>query len=138
MNGLNIHAGVVILWVISALCVWVAFKAFNDDEGFGALMLLGIAFGFGSWGYHEANPQTAIDRATEERQMAEQRAANETPHVVREADGCKVYAFLSVDKWHYFTKCPNSQVTTDSTYTECTGSGKTRSCKDKVETIVTN
>lgn len=58
-----------------------------------------------------------------------------TPHVVREADGCKVYAFKAGDRYHYFTRCPASQVTTMSTWEECRGSIKQRTCETKSESI---
>lgn len=71
----------------------------------------------------------------EEEGRAEQaaRRAEETPHIIREADGCKVYAFKS-GEWHYFTRC-GATVTTDRTYTESCGKNCRRS---KTETIVTN
>lgn len=71
------------------------------------------------------------------RKVAERRAADSRPHVIREADGCKVYAFKLDDRWHYYTRCPNASTTTDSPYTVCTGSGKTTSCKTKTESIET-
>ncbi|KVE25166.1 hypothetical protein WI93_16765 [Burkholderia vietnamiensis] len=38
-------------------------------------------------------------------------------HVIREADSCKVYAWKDGGgTTHYFTKCPNSTVTTDRQY----------------------
>lgn len=134
---LDIHAGVIILWVISALLVWGAFKAFDDWETFAGFMLLGCAAGMGYWGYHEADPQTAINRAEEDRRRAEVRRQQETPHVVREADGCKVYAFKSGERWHYFTRCPNAHTVTDTAYEHCTGSGKSRSCKELHSSIET-
>jgi hypothetical protein len=55
-----------------------------------------------------------------------------TPHVIREADGCKVYAWYD-GAWHYFTRC-SSVVTTERSYTESCG----KSCtKKKSEVIVT-
>lgn len=50
--------------------------------------------------------------------------ADMQPRVIREADGCKVYAFKGGDHWHYFTRCPNSTTKTDTTVS--VGSGKTR------------
>lgn len=51
-----------------------------------------------------------------EREAAAQRRAEETPHVIREFDGCKVYTFKAGERWHYFTRCPGSPTKTDSTY----------------------
>lgn len=69
-------------------------------------------------------------RADADRERAEQ-----TPHVIRDADGCKVYAFKSGDRYHYFTRCPDSRTTTESSWDECHQSGKTRTCKTQTETI---
>jgi hypothetical protein len=68
----------------------------------------------------------------QERHEAQDRA-DRTPHVIREADGCKVYAFKT-GEWHYFTRCPNSTVQTDRSYTENCGKNCTR---HKVESITT-
>lgn len=132
---LDIHLGVIVLWFIAAMLFWGAVKALEDDEGFAAFMMLLIGTGFGFWGFHEADPQTPLDRAKEDNRKAEIRKQKETPHVVREADGCKVYAFLSGDRWHYFTRCPDSTTVTDTAYQHCTGSGKTRSCKELHDSI---
>ncbi|CAG9229396.1 hypothetical protein [Burkholderia vietnamiensis] len=70
-----------------------------------------------------------------ERERAEQEKRDRTPHVIREADDCKVYAWKDgSDTYHYFTKCPNSTVQTDRTYTESCGKNCTRK---KVESITT-
>lgn len=69
-----------------------------------------------------------------ERDRAAQERAEQTPHVIREKDSCKVYAFKAGDAYHYFTSCPNATVTTDRSYTETCGKHCT---KQKVETIVT-
>lgn len=65
-----------------------------------------------------------------ERQRTE---AAKVPRVIREADGCKVYAFKDGDRWHYFTRCPNSQTTTDSTY-EVRAGKSTRQESESIET----
>lgn len=134
---LDIHLGVIFLWVAAAFAAWGACKAFNEWETFSGFVLLGIAVGVGYWGFHEADPQTSIDRAEENRVKAAKEAADRQPHVVREADGCKVYAFKSGDRWHYFTRCPNAHTVTDTAYEQCTGSGKSRSCKEAHSSIET-
>jgi hypothetical protein len=68
-----------------------------------------------------------------ERKKQAQEKADATPHVIREADGCKVYAFKSGGSYHYFTRC-GSTVTTERTYTENCGKNCTR---QKSEVIVT-
>ena len=72
-----------------------------------------------------------------ERKQAAQEAADRQPHVIREADGCKVYAFKSGDNWHYFTRCAGGTVTTERNWTESHRQGKQTVTEHKSETIVT-
>ena len=69
-----------------------------------------------------------------ERAIAERERRESTPHVVREADGCKVYAFKAQERCHYFTRC-GSTTTTSSSWESCNTSGKVRSCKREHEEI---
>jgi hypothetical protein len=64
-------------------------------------------------------------------QEAAQDAADRQPRVIREVDGCKVYAFKS-GHWHYFTRCP-LETTTEGNRT--VRSGKTS--RTESETITT-
>jgi hypothetical protein len=68
----------------------------------------------------------------QENEREAQERADETPHVIREADGCKVYAFKSGSDFHYFTRC-GSTVTTERNWTERQG----KQSVHKSETIVT-
>lgn len=77
-------------------------------------------------------------RQAEDAAKAARRRAEETPHVIREADGCKVYAFLSGDRYHYFTRCPDKIVTDaswDECHTEMVGKISTKKCVTKSESI---
>jgi hypothetical protein len=67
--------------------------------------------------------------------QAAQDLANRTPHVIREADGCKVYAFQAGDRdtYHYFTRCGDGTVTTERNYDERHG----KTTEHKTESIVT-
>lgn len=65
---------------------------------------------------------------------AAQEAANRIPHVIREADGCKVYAFESGGRFHYFTRCPDSHTTTESSWQARQG----KTYVTKTETIEAN
>lgn len=76
--------------------------------------------------------QSEWHQESERRQEAQDRA-DATPHVIREADGCKVYAFKNGGYWHYFTRCGDT-VTTERTYTKSCGKNCT---KAETETIVT-
>lgn len=66
---------------------------------------------------------------------AREKAAR-TPRVIREADGCKVYAWQDgyAGTTHYFTRCPNATVTTERNYTVNCGKNCT---KRMTETTVT-
>lgn len=134
---LDIHLGVVFLWAIAALLAWAAIQALDDWENFAPLILACMSFAAGFWGYHEAKPEIAAKRAEEVRQRMAKEEADKQPRVVREADGCKVYAFKAGDRWHYFARCPNAHTVTDTAYEQCTGSGKFRSCKEVYSSIET-
>lgn len=85
------------------------------------LLIFGISSCQETEWYKESERQKAIDEQRER-----------TPHVIREADGCKVYAFKAGD-WHYFTRCGET-VTTERQYEVREG----KATKKKTETIVTN
>jgi hypothetical protein len=69
-----------------------------------------------------------------EAEKAAREAAEREPHIIRKKDGCDVYAFKVGDTNHYFTKCPNSMVSTDRQYTVSCG----KNChRQETETIVT-
>ncbi len=78
---------------------------------------------------------TSKEYKNEQAARAEQERLEQIPHVIREADGCKVYAFKSGERYHYFTRCHGSKTTTDSPWEDCEGVGKQRKCKTKIETI---
>lgn len=82
-----------------------------------------IAFGFYSCVFSD-EAQKQADR---------ERLAAETPHVIREAQGCKVFAFTAHGAEHYFAACADA-VTTERTYSENCGKGCT---KQKSEIIIT-
>lgn|SRR5574343_17231 len=82
-------------------------------------------------------PWVAKSREEAEQERAKQAAADRQPRVISEADGCKVYAF-KVDQWHYFTRCPNSQVTTQTNTEVCHTAGKIRVCEIKASSIGTS
>jgi hypothetical protein len=79
--------------------------------------------------WDDARPSTIAARAAE----AAQERADMEPHVIREGDGCKVYAFKAGDAYHYFTRCGDGSVTTDRQYQERHG----KTTETKTETIVT-
>lgn len=115
------------------LCAWSFFK---DGTDFHCLVSVVLACGCAYVAHQGNTDEHKAQKAQEERQAAAKARADATPHVVREADGCKVYAWKGGDdRFHYFTRCPASTTSTESSWQECTGSGKTRSCKVMSETI---
>jgi hypothetical protein len=114
-------------WFLGALVVGVILINSCEDwfEMAGFLVIVaGFAVGVHSC---SGSPEYAEEQATK----AAKAAADEQPRVIREVDGCKVYAFHSGDRWHYFTRCPTS-TTTESSWTESCG----KNCRTtKTETI---
>lgn len=71
------------------------------------VILFGIIKGCSSLPYFEERQKQADIK----------RKIEETPHVIREVDDCKVYAFKVNQHYHYFTRCPKD-TTTDTTIEE--------------------
>lgn len=89
--------------------------------------------GFLIFGVHSCKQSEWMQQ--HERQQAERERRERTPYVISEADGCKVYAFKSGGRYHYFTRCQDSRTSTESSWEECQQSGKTRACETKTEAI---
>jgi hypothetical protein len=96
------------------------------------LIKLAVVVGLCVFGVHACN--TSDWYQASQRAEAAQAAANRKPHVIREADGCKVYAFTADGRTHFFTRCPDSRTSTESSWTE--SHGKTH--VTKTETIENN
>lgn len=130
---------IAILAIIILISTIIGIKT-DSGPGCAAFIWMLLVWLIGFMIYDTKYDQQAIaDRQAEAAREAAQRKANETPHVVREADGCKVYAFLSGDRYHYFTRCPDSKTTTDTSWDEChsemVGKVSTRKCVTKSEAI---
>ncbi len=65
-------------------------------------------------------------------ELAEARAAA-IPHIIRDTDGCKVYAFQAGGREHYFTRC-GSTVTTETTGSESCGKNCSRPTSELIVT----
>jgi hypothetical protein len=99
----------------------------------GRCAMLAIVLAIPTCAYKGCFSDEAVAERQEERaKKAAQVEADKQPRVVREADGCKVYAFKSGEHWHFFTRCP-STTTTDRTYDVRQG----KTTVQKVEQIVT-
>ncbi|RQZ76439.1 hypothetical protein DF052_00350 [Burkholderia glumae] len=99
-------------------------------------LLLSAVGGCTYWGVFSDGAKRAMER--DRARDRAQAAADATPHVIREADGCKVYAFRADSNWHYFTRCPDGTVTTERNWTESRRQGKQTITEHKSETIVTS
>lgn len=122
--GLFAGLGLLFLW-----------EAIRCNETGWAAGLIAFVMTFGYFAYQGATPEHHAAIAAEEKARAEQDKRERTPHVIREADGCKVYAWKGGDRYHYFTRCPASTTVTTQNWQECSGSGKHRTCHDRTEEI---
>jgi len=68
-----------------------------------------------------------------ERARAATDAANAKPHVIRSADGCKVYAFHAGGADHFFTRCENTTMT-QRKWTEGCGKNCTKHLTEEITT----
>lgn len=131
-----IHIAIFVIIVLFSVIVAMNKSA---SEGLGSFILLLMVWLVGFIIYDAKFDAEAIaTRQAEEAAKAARRRAEETPHVIREADGCKVYAFLSGDRYHYFTRCPDKTVTDaswDECHTEMVGKVSTKKCVTKSESI---
>ena len=102
-------------------------------ETMGRWAMLGIVVFIPTCTYKSCFSDEAVaERKAEKAKEAAQYRADQEPRVIREADGCKVYAFKDGERWHYFTRCPTT-TTTDRNYTERSG----KVTVHKTEQIVT-
>lgn len=74
-----------------------------------------------------ADQQKAAERAAE-------KVRRETPRVIREADGCKVYKFEAEGRDRFFTRCPDGGTTTTWQHNESCGKNCTKTVEESVET----
>lgn len=128
---LVILAIVGVVYAIASLLAWDGPNA--DGILFG--VILAVAGGAGTYHYTHT-PAYLAQEARERAEAQAQEARESTPHVIREADGCKVYEFKSGGRFHFFTRCP-SYTTTQRNYEECHQSGKTKHCEVKSEVVNT-
>lgn len=121
---------------IAVVAVLVAFLLYWLEHHFWGTVLLGVAV-ISTVTYCETRPERiAWRKAKVEAEVEAERRAR-IPHVIREADGCKVYAFTAGSKEHYFTRCAG-MVTTDRNYEVKKSCGKNcTKTEQHTETIVT-
>jgi len=117
--------------VLIGFSLWVVLAWFVRDDLDVAGFFIGLLlFCFLSWLF--LGPETETGRAqrlsTEARERAER-----TPHVIREADGCKVYAFKANGRDHYFTRCGGQPVPTLTSHSESCGKNCTRTFTEEIK-----
>lgn len=133
----------LILTIIALVSLVVHIKTDDIVQGLAAAGVLTTLFGACSIVYFfNFDPDHLAKVKAQEEAEAAQRREQETPHVVREADGCKVYTFLVGDRYHFFTRCPDGGTVTDTSWDEChmeKGVGKSyeKKCVTKSESIET-
>lgn len=135
----------VFLFIIGAFSSFLAWRFYRNQRRWqlgeiGLFMILlfsaiGLICFYNS--YNHALPETRAQAELEEKKYKEQIEKDKNPHVIRDVDGCKVYAFSDGGKWHYFTRCENSRTVTDTTQEECHRVRKVNTCKEYFTSIET-
>ncbi len=118
--------------LILGLLFVVGYGSWNDVSD-GGVLILCMAWAI-VWGFWQPLAATPEEKAAQQAQEQAKRYARETPKVIREADGCQIYAFERSGREHYFTRCP-ATTSTETNWTENCGKNCT---SHKQESIVTN
>ena len=105
--------------LLSAAIIWMKLN-WGDLNGFGWCALV-IVVVWSMWHWRD----TPEESAAKEAKKAAELLARQTPHVIREADGCKVYEFERGGRAHFFTRCP-ATTDTETTWSEFCGKNCTR------------
>jgi hypothetical protein len=117
----------------TAVCVlWFVASWFDDDANVMAFVLA-IVFGLLCW--RETWDDVKAENAARDAQKAAEQLARETPRVIREADGCKVYQFEAAGHQRFFTRCPDSKVETHWQRTESCGKNCSRTISESIDTV---
>lgn len=111
--------------MIAACILWVVFYFMEKEVLCILAFLCFCASGVTSCGESDWYKQHQKESAEEDRK-------NAIPHVIREFDGCKVYAF-ETDREHYFTRC-GSTVTTETNWETHCGKACTKKESDSIVT----
>lgn len=92
------------------ILLFICILTFIFVDGFlGAILIIGMLI--------IGIVQSSDDRAAIAKKRADELEQRKIPHVIREADGCKVYSFYANNSDHYFTRCENSTTSTERNYT---------------------
>lgn len=133
MTPLNI-AGLAVIFLFVLWIIGERWNSFAEAARLLSMLALWIVLG-GSLITSCATSEWYKKQEQEKAQKRHEQAVRErTPRLVSEAaDGCKVFTFKT-DRWYYYTRCPNSVTTTNTTYTTSCG----KNCrKEHVNSITT-
>lgn len=120
----------IAMCILVGLAVWLILAWFMRDELYPTGFFIGLFIScFVSWLFLGEQTEASKQREIEHQAQIQR---DQTPHVIREVDDCKVYRFKSGDRFHYFTRCADT-TTTESSYT--VRSGKTT--RTETESITT-
>ena len=126
-------AGMFFVCAGAALCLLLIALFFDaglwEITGFLCKVAAALTFVYGI-AYYMSNNDDAVERR---RTAAAQEEAQRQPYVIRRVDGCEVYTFKEQGRWHYFTRCPGSRTSTDTTHVERCG----KTTCERTGTIVT-
>lgn len=116
------------LVLLASALIYMKVSYFGDLDGF--LWIAACIVALWSFWHWRDTPE---ESAAKDAKVAAERKARETPKVIREADGCKVYAFERHGRDHYFTRCP-ATTDTETNWTESCGKNCTRHKTDNIIT----
>lgn len=118
---------VVLILLVLVTVLAVALMCDYPDSGTFTIWIVLVCIPWSMWHWRETPQESAVRLARE----AAERKARETPHVIREADGCKVYAFHKGDREHFFTRCP-AATDTETTWSESCGKNCRKEMSDHI------
>lgn len=82
--------------------------------------------------------QAEIDAKAKAKTEAEEAIKRRTPHIIRQSpDGCQTFRFEADGMWHYYTKCPQADVTHEAPHKVTERRGKSTTTKTVYESTTT-
>ena len=117
---------ILLLALVAVVSLYCHLSSWPDREGMLSWAIV-VCVIWSFWHWRDTPEESAAKTAL----AAAQRKARETPHIIRKADGCNVYAFESGGRDHFFTRCPAS-TDTETTWSESCGKGCRREMSDHI------
>lgn len=123
--------------MISLGCFGVWFACLRNGEDvppLGHFIFAVLSFSSGTLAYYNLGDEAVKRVDDRERACIEERRQERTPRFYADApDGCKVYTFKPGDRWLYFTRCPNSKTSTETTWVEQCGKNCSKTVSSTIE-----